>query len=94
MELPVFFFIDPEYDLDINLMNINNIVLSYIFYEAKEGEPVPLPSFMQSMDSPVNHARARAIEKEKREKKEGGVALASAWKWTVLGDVYFEGISY
>ena len=45
--MPVFFFIDPEFDMDANLLNVNDIVLSYHFFEAKAGMEIPLPGFMQ-----------------------------------------------
>jgi len=39
--MPVFFYIDPEYATDPRLENIDNIVLSYVFFEAKEGSSLP-----------------------------------------------------
>jgi cytochrome c oxidase assembly protein subunit 11 len=46
VDLPVFFYIDPEYAEDPKLENVNNIVLSYTFFQAKEGFKVP--GFMTS----------------------------------------------
>ena len=43
--MPVFFYIDPEYAEDPRLENINEILLSYTFFEAKEGMSLPLPGF-------------------------------------------------
>ena len=45
--MPVFFFIDPEFDEDPKLENVDKIVLSYTFFEAKDGFTVPLPGYMQ-----------------------------------------------
>ncbi|CAG2109002.1 unnamed protein product [Medioppia subpectinata] len=47
VDLPVFFYIDPEYADDPRLENINDIVLSYTFFEAKK-EGFKLPSFASS----------------------------------------------
>ncbi|GBN01631.1 Cytochrome c oxidase assembly protein COX11, mitochondrial [Araneus ventricosus] len=46
VDLPVFFYLDPEYAEDPRLENVNDIVLSYTFFEAKEGMQLPRPSFM------------------------------------------------
>jgi len=35
--MPVFFFIDPEFTSDPKMENINDITLSYMFFEAKPG---------------------------------------------------------
>lgn len=45
--MPVFFYIDPEYLEDPKLENISEIMLSYTFFEAKEGMSLPLPGFPQ-----------------------------------------------
>jgi cytochrome c oxidase assembly protein subunit 11 len=41
VDMPVFFYIDPEYAEDPRLENVDSIVLSYTFFEAKEGFNVP-----------------------------------------------------
>jgi cytochrome c oxidase assembly protein subunit 11 len=41
VELPVFFYIDPEYANDPLLENINDIVLHYTFHESKEALQLP-----------------------------------------------------
>lgn len=41
MDLPVFFFIDPEYARDPYLCDIDDIVLSYSFFETKKGFKLP-----------------------------------------------------
>ncbi|KAJ7317901.1 hypothetical protein JRQ81_004063 [Phrynocephalus forsythii] len=45
VDMPVFFYIDPEIDENPNLLNVNLITLSYTFYEAKEGSNLALPGF-------------------------------------------------
>lgn len=35
--MPVFFFIDPEFTTDPKMENVENITLSYTFFEAKQG---------------------------------------------------------
>ncbi|XP_025411455.1 cytochrome c oxidase assembly protein COX11, mitochondrial [Sipha flava] len=41
VDMPVFFFIDPEYTTDPKMENINDITLSYTFFEAKQGVELP-----------------------------------------------------
>jgi len=45
VDMPVFFYIDPEFNEDPYLEFCNEITLSYTFFEAKEGFKVPMPSF-------------------------------------------------
>ena len=41
--MPVFFFIDPEFADDPKMDKIDQIILSYTFFEAKEGLVLPDP---------------------------------------------------
>ena len=41
--MPVFFYIDPEFNDDPALAKVDTITLSYTFFEAKEGEQYDLP---------------------------------------------------
>ena len=41
--MPVFFFIDPEFAADKKMDKYDNIILSYTFFEAKEGLKLPDP---------------------------------------------------
>ena len=44
--MPVFFYIDPEFDEDPRMARVDTITLSYTFFEAKEGQPLPpLPGY-------------------------------------------------
>lgn len=43
--MPVFFYIDPEIMEDPYLEFVDEITLSYTFFEAKEGLKLPVPSF-------------------------------------------------
>ena len=45
--MPVFFYIDPEYAEDPKLETIDEILLSYTFFESKEGMELPVPGYMQ-----------------------------------------------
>jgi len=45
VDLPVFFYIDPEFCEDPLLDGVTTITLSYTFFEAKEGFQVPLPGY-------------------------------------------------
>ncbi|XP_046554540.1 cytochrome c oxidase assembly protein COX11, mitochondrial-like [Haliotis rubra] len=48
VDMPVFFYIDPEYAEDAKLQTIDTITLSYTFFEAKEGLQLPLPGYATS----------------------------------------------
>ena len=41
--MPVFFYIDPEFNEDPAMAKVDTITLSYTFFEAKEGEHLTLP---------------------------------------------------
>ncbi|XP_053231122.1 cytochrome c oxidase assembly protein COX11, mitochondrial isoform X1 [Podarcis raffonei] len=45
VDMPVFFFIDPEFAEDPRMANVDLITLSYTFFEAKEGQKLPLPGY-------------------------------------------------
>ncbi|XP_073684832.1 cytochrome c oxidase assembly protein COX11, mitochondrial [Garra rufa] len=45
VDMPVFFYIDPEFDDDPRMARVDNIILSYTFFEAKEGQQLPLPGY-------------------------------------------------
>ncbi|XP_069122723.1 cytochrome c oxidase assembly protein ctaG-like [Argopecten irradians] len=45
VDLPVFFYIDPEFHDDAFLADCTNVVLSYTFFQAKPGLHLPLPGF-------------------------------------------------
>ena len=40
--MPVFFYIDPDFDEDPAMAKVEVITLSYTFFESKEGEDLPL----------------------------------------------------
>lgn len=42
VDMPVFFYIDPAYAEDPRLENVDNIVLSYTFFQAKDGMELPV----------------------------------------------------
>lgn len=46
--MPVFFYIDPEFTNDPKMELVDNITLSYTFFEAKEGLNLPMPAFMKN----------------------------------------------
>lgn len=48
VDMPVFFYIDPDIMDDPRLEKIDQITLSYTFFESKEGMTVPLPGYMQA----------------------------------------------
>ncbi|XP_062975973.1 cytochrome c oxidase assembly protein COX11, mitochondrial [Elgaria multicarinata webbii] len=45
VDMPVFFFIDPEFAEDPRMARVDLITLSYTFFEAKEGQKLPLPGY-------------------------------------------------
>lgn len=47
IDMPVFFYIDPDFAEDPRMENVNEITLSYTFFEAKEGIKLPIPNFMK-----------------------------------------------
>ncbi|XP_028675200.1 cytochrome c oxidase assembly protein COX11, mitochondrial isoform X2 [Erpetoichthys calabaricus] len=45
VDMPVFFYIDPEFDTDPRMANVDTITLSYTFFEAKDGHKLSLPGY-------------------------------------------------
>lgn len=45
VDMPVFFYIDPDFKEDPKMEYIDEIVLSYTFFEAKEGLKLPVPAY-------------------------------------------------
>lgn len=43
--MPVFFYIDPDIVNDPKMELLDEITLSYTFFEAKEGLKLPIPSY-------------------------------------------------
>ncbi|GAB1608310.1 cytochrome c oxidase assembly protein COX11, mitochondrial-like [Argonauta hians] len=48
VDMPVFFYIDPDFVEDPKLQNVDTITLSYTFFEAKDGLKLPMPSYITS----------------------------------------------
>ncbi|KAF2893040.1 hypothetical protein ILUMI_13134 [Ignelater luminosus] len=45
VDMPVFFYIDPEFVEDPKMEFVKEVTLSYTFFEAKEGLNLPVPAF-------------------------------------------------
>lgn len=45
--MPVFFYVDPEFAEDPRMEYVEEITLSYTFFEAKEGLKLPMPEFVK-----------------------------------------------
>uniref|UniRef100_A0A8D0H9A8 Cytochrome c oxidase assembly protein COX11, mitochondrial n=1 Tax=Sphenodon punctatus TaxID=8508 RepID=A0A8D0H9A8_SPHPU len=45
VDMPVFFYIDPEFVEDPRMARVDLIILSYTFFEAKDGQKLPLPGY-------------------------------------------------
>lgn len=43
--MPVFFYIDPEFAEDPKMEFVDNIILSYTFFEAKDALNLQFPSY-------------------------------------------------
>jgi len=48
VDMPVFFYIDPEFAEDPKMEFVDEIILSYTFFEAKPGFNLPVPSYARS----------------------------------------------
>lgn len=51
--MPVFFYIDPEFAEDPKMEHVDTIILSYTFFEARDGLRLPLPGYPQPHNQPV-----------------------------------------
>ncbi|XP_071451093.1 cytochrome c oxidase assembly protein ctaG [Hetaerina americana] len=47
VDMPVFFYIDPDFANDPKMEYVDSITLSYTFFEAKEGLKLPIPEFVK-----------------------------------------------
>nr|XP_033325799.1 cytochrome c oxidase assembly protein COX11, mitochondrial [Megalopta genalis]XP_033325800.1 cytochrome c oxidase assembly protein COX11, mitochondrial [Megalopta genalis] len=47
VDMPVFFYIDPQIVDDPKMENIDEILLSYTFFQAKPGMTLPIPNFLR-----------------------------------------------
>uniref|UniRef100_A0A915JXE9 Cytochrome c oxidase assembly protein COX11, mitochondrial n=1 Tax=Romanomermis culicivorax TaxID=13658 RepID=A0A915JXE9_ROMCU len=56
LDMPIFFYIDPDYAEDHRLEYIDQIVLSYTFFESKDGLNLPQPDFLKSSNFSVSLA--------------------------------------
>ncbi|XP_053996459.1 cytochrome c oxidase assembly protein COX11, mitochondrial [Hylaeus anthracinus] len=45
VDMPVFFYIDPQFAQDPKMENVDEIILSYTFFEAKEQVKIPIPNY-------------------------------------------------
>ncbi|XP_047464992.1 cytochrome c oxidase assembly protein COX11, mitochondrial [Mugil cephalus] len=48
VDMPVFFYIDPEFAEDPRMARVDTITLSYTFFEAKDGQRLPVPGYSYS----------------------------------------------
>ncbi|EFN84286.1 cytochrome c oxidase assembly protein COX11, mitochondrial isoform X2 [Harpegnathos saltator] len=51
VDMPVFFYIDPEFTEDPKMEFIDDIILSYTFFEARPGLQLPVPSYVKAQQS-------------------------------------------
>lgn len=79
VDMPVFFFIDPDYATDPNLRGISDIVLHYTFFRAKYNEEGVL-SPVATADTTEKELAAQlqlTKEFEKQQKEDSAAVLAS-----------------
>lgn len=53
VDMPVFFYIDPDIVNDPYLYNVKNIALSYTFFEAVEGLDLPFMSLLVDQEEKI-----------------------------------------
>lgn len=54
VDMPVFFYIDPEFDDDPAMAKVEVITLSYTFFESTEEDELPLPLTPPQSLTPVS----------------------------------------
>ncbi|CAK5072541.1 unnamed protein product [Meloidogyne enterolobii] len=64
VDLPVFFYIDPDFVNDPLLEDVTNLLLSYTFFES--GSDLKLPSPFDPNNRPLNKSLQKFEEKEKK----------------------------
>jgi len=47
VDMPVFFYIDPDFCEDPKMEKVDVITLSYTFFQAKEGQKLSLPNYFK-----------------------------------------------
>lgn len=58
VDMPVFFFIDPEFAEDPKMEFVDEITLSYTFFEAKDGQKLlQIPSYAKPHGQPIQLAQ-------------------------------------
>lgn len=45
VDMPVFFYIDPDFMEDPKMEYVDEITLSYTFFESKDGMSIPMPTY-------------------------------------------------
>jgi len=54
IDMPVFFYVDPEFATDARLKGVDNLTLSYTFFMVEEGKPYPqLPQPGEALTAPI-----------------------------------------
>lgn len=48
VDMPVFFYIDPEFADDPKMEFVDTIILSYTFFESKDGLSIPVPNYARA----------------------------------------------
>ena len=52
VDMPVFFYIDPDFMNDARMLLVDEIILSYTFFEAKPGMAIPVPEYVKRHNTP------------------------------------------
>ena len=56
--MPVFFYIDPDFDDDPAVFQVNEITLSYTFFESTQADEEfnPVPPYSNNIDNQPQHS--------------------------------------
>ena len=56
--MPVFFYIDPDFDDDPAVFQVNEITLSYTFFESTQADEEfnPVPPYSNNVDNQPQHS--------------------------------------
>lgn len=77
IDMPVFFYIDPEFVKDASMDNVNTITLSYTFFKTGEEEPEPVATPAGSEKSKTVVKLHSNVKGDKRSEEVAGVSKAA-----------------
>jgi len=78
VDMPVFFYIDPEFAEDPSLLTTTEVTLSYTFFQSKDQDYMPLPGFMQPEFQEKEEEKRQQLAQKQYPYTEGGLVYMSA----------------